>query len=265
MKRKIYFQDGRYSGHLGFPIRRILAFLIYNSPQYFLPSFKSIGLSVQEKKLKIDFKDGRHGGHLGFPIRTIIAIFYPQVTLMLPIKFQVNWSFGSWLEAKDRFARWLSWQLSRISDRYNFSYFLSTSHPDAFYQVSSQLAFLVQERKRKIDFQDGGHGGFLGFLIGINFSYFWSTSNPNTSYQVLSQWAQVCRRSRLLKQIVDAARWMTHNGPRTMEDGHWLITIAHRVYFVLRWANNHKYLDRQAWANSVDLNQINQQVVKWTW
>ena len=50
-------------------------FLIYHSPRCFLPSFKSIGLSVQEKKQKIDFQAGRHGGYLGFPIGTIIAIF----------------------------------------------------------------------------------------------------------------------------------------------------------------------------------------------
>ena len=31
-----------------------------------------------------------HGGHLGFPNGTILAIFDPQVTLMLPTKFQVN-------------------------------------------------------------------------------------------------------------------------------------------------------------------------------
>ena len=30
-------------------------------------SFKSIGLSVQEK-FNIDFEDGGHGSHLGFPI-----------------------------------------------------------------------------------------------------------------------------------------------------------------------------------------------------
>ena len=45
-------------------------FLIYKSPCCFLPSLKSISLSVQEKQ-KIDFQDGRHGGHLGFPIETI--------------------------------------------------------------------------------------------------------------------------------------------------------------------------------------------------
>ena len=46
-------------------------FFIYKSPRYFLPSFESIGLSVQ-KKGKIDFQDGRHPG---FPIGTILAIF----------------------------------------------------------------------------------------------------------------------------------------------------------------------------------------------
>ena len=64
---KIDFQD---AGNLGFPIERILAtfdqqvvhilptkfqfelILIYKLPGYFLPSFKSTGLSVQEKKGK---------------------------------------------------------------------------------------------------------------------------------------------------------------------------------------------------------------------
>ena len=34
-------------------------------PRYFLPSFESIGLSVQEKKFKIDFQDVGRGDHLG--------------------------------------------------------------------------------------------------------------------------------------------------------------------------------------------------------
>ena len=51
--------------------------------QCFLPSFKSIGRSNQEKKPKTDFKDGGHDGHLGFPIGTILAFFFNlQVTLM---------------------------------------------------------------------------------------------------------------------------------------------------------------------------------------
>ena len=50
---------------------------------------------------------------------------------MLPSKFEVNWPFGSEEEAKNRFSRWLPWRPSWISDRQDFSFFLSTSHPDA--------------------------------------------------------------------------------------------------------------------------------------
>ena len=106
----------------------------------FLASLESIGLSVQEKKRKIDFQDGGHGGHLGFQIGTILAIFDLQVTLMLPSNFGVNWPFGSGEEAKNRFSRWRPWRPAWISDRNDFSYFWSTSHPNASYQVSSQLA-----------------------------------------------------------------------------------------------------------------------------
>ena len=74
---------------------------------------------------------------LGFPTETILAIFDLQVNPMLPTKFQVNWPFGSGEEAKNRFSRW---RPSLIFNWYAFSYFLSTCHPDAYYQVSSQLA-----------------------------------------------------------------------------------------------------------------------------
>ena len=37
--------------------------------------FKSVGLSVQEKKRKIDFYDGDHDDHLGFSIGTVLDIF----------------------------------------------------------------------------------------------------------------------------------------------------------------------------------------------
>ena len=80
-----------------------------------------------------------YGGHLGFTIGTILAIFDLQVTLMLRASLE-SWPFGSGEEAKIRFSRWLPWWPSWISDRHDFSYFLSTNHPDASYQVSSQLA-----------------------------------------------------------------------------------------------------------------------------
>ena len=50
---------------------------------------------------------------------------------MLPPTFGVNLLLGLGEEAKNRFSRWLPWQPSWISDRHDFSYFLSTSHPDA--------------------------------------------------------------------------------------------------------------------------------------
>ena len=115
---------------LDFRSARFLLFLIYKSSGCFLASLKSTGLSVQEKKRKTDFQDGGHGGRLGFPIGTILAIFDLQVIRMLPSKFEVNWPFGSGEEAKNRFSRWRPWQPSWISDRHDFSYFLSTSHPD---------------------------------------------------------------------------------------------------------------------------------------
>ena len=75
----------------------------------------------------------------------IFAAFDLQVTLMLPSKFQVNCHFRSGKEGKNRFS-WQPWQLSWNSDQKDFSYFLSISHPDASYQVSSQLAFLFRRR-----------------------------------------------------------------------------------------------------------------------
>ena len=136
-RRKIDFQDGGHGGHLGFPIGTILAIFDLQDTRCFLASLESIGLSVQEKKRKIDFQDGGHGSHLGFLIGTILAIFDLQVNLMLPSKFRVKWPFSSGEEAKNRFSRWRpSW----ISDQHDFSYFCSTGHPDASYQVSSQLA-----------------------------------------------------------------------------------------------------------------------------
>ena len=83
----------------------VLLILIYKSARYFLSSFESMGLSIQEKKFKKDFQDDNCCGHLVFPIGTILAIFDPQVTSMILTKFQVNWPFGSGEEAKNRFSR----------------------------------------------------------------------------------------------------------------------------------------------------------------
>ena len=100
-----------------------------------------LAFRFRRRSEKKDFQDGHHSGHLGFPISRILAIFDLQVTLIFPTKFGVNWPFSAGNEVKNRFSRWRPWQPSWISDRNDFSYFWSTSHPDASYQVSSQLAF----------------------------------------------------------------------------------------------------------------------------
>ena len=59
---------------------------------------------------------------------------------MFPIKFQINWHFGSGKEAKNRFPRWRLRRPYWIFDQNNFI-LLYTSHPDTSYEVSSRLAF----------------------------------------------------------------------------------------------------------------------------
>ena len=93
-KFKIDFQDGGHGCHLGLLVKTIFTF-IYKSLWYFLPSFESVGFSVQEKKFKIDFQVGGRGGHLGFTNKTILGFFDLQVASMLPTKFQVIWLFHS--------------------------------------------------------------------------------------------------------------------------------------------------------------------------
>ena len=71
-------------------LNKMAKMALYRSPDY-KTSFESVGLSDQEK-FNIDFQDG---GHLGFPIRMILATFDLQVTFIFPMKFRVNWPFGS--------------------------------------------------------------------------------------------------------------------------------------------------------------------------
>ena len=85
---------------------------------------------------------------------------------MLPTKFQVNCRFDSGEEAKNRFSRWPLRRPSWISDRINFNYFF-------YLQVTPMLPIKFQVNwffglgeAKTIDFQDGGHGGHLGFPIG---------------------------------------------------------------------------------------------------
>ena len=101
-----------------------------------------LGLGEEAKKRFSSF-------YLGFPISMVLARFDLQVTLMLPTKFGVNWPFGSGEEVKNRFSSWRPWLPSWISDWNDFSDFRSISHPDAYYQVSSQFAFRARRRSKK--------------------------------------------------------------------------------------------------------------------
>ena len=141
-------QEKNRAAILDYRLGQFKLLLIYKSPRCFLPSFKSIRFSVQEKKRKTDLQDGHHGGHLGFPIGTILVIFDPQITPMLPTKFRINRSFGIDEEAKTRFSRWPpSW----ISGRNDFSYVLIYRSPQCFLSSFESIGLSVQE-KRKIDF-----------------------------------------------------------------------------------------------------------------
>ena len=47
-----------------------------------------------------------------------------------------------------------------------------TSHPQCFLESLESIGLSVQEEKQKIDFQDGCHGGQLGFPIGTILAIF---------------------------------------------------------------------------------------------
>ena len=125
----------------------------------------SNGLSVQEKKRKIDFQDGHHGGHFGFPIRMILAIFYLQVNLMLPTKFQVKWPFSSGEEAKNRFFKMAANAAILDFRSKQFYLFLIYTSPRCLLPSFKSTGLTVQEKKQKMDSQDGCHGAILDFRL----------------------------------------------------------------------------------------------------
>ena len=82
-----------------FRSKRFYLFLICKLPRYFLPSFESFGLLIQEKKRKIDFQDGGHGSHLGFPIGTILDILIYKLPQYVIASFE---SVGFSVQGKKR-------------------------------------------------------------------------------------------------------------------------------------------------------------------
>ena len=122
----------------------------------------------------------------------ILAIFYlHQSSRYFQSSFK---SVGLSGEVQNRFLRWQLWQPSCVSDQNDFSYFRSTSHPDAFYQVSSQLAFRF--RRSPIDFQDSKDEDQLGFAIRMISTSFYLqvTLMLPTKFESISLSVQVKKR-----------------------------------------------------------------------
>ena len=70
-------------------------------------------------------------------------------------------------------SRWWSWRPYWISNRNDFNHlFFINKSPRYFIPNFESVGFLVQEKKFKIDFQDGGHGDHLGFPIGTILAIF---------------------------------------------------------------------------------------------
>ena len=149
-------QDG---SHLGFPIRMILAIVDLQVTSILPMNFEPIALSVQDKKLKTDFQDGRHGCNLGFPIAMIWAIFYLQVAPIFPPSFE---SIGLSAEKKGKIDFQDGCHLG-IPIGTILAIFISTSHPDASYQFSNQLALWFRKISEKKSFKMAAMAATLDF------------------------------------------------------------------------------------------------------
>ena len=149
----------------------------------------SIGLSVQKKQKKKK-KISRWWPWQPSCIldQKYFSYFYQQVTLMHHTKFQVNWPFGSEEEAKNRLSRWLPLWPPWIPDQNHFIYFLIYKSSRCFLLSFKSIGPLVQKRKRKIDFQDGGHGCHLGFRIRTILAIFDLQVTPILSIKFRVNW-----------------------------------------------------------------------------
>ena len=165
-------------GHVGFPIRTILAFFDLQVSRCFLPSFKSIGLSVQEKKQKIDFEDGRYS----FSDCNDLANFdtgHPDASHQISseIAFRFRRKSEKQIFKMAAMATILDFRLNHLS------YFWSAVTPmlPTKFQVNWPFGSGEEEKNRFSRWRPSS------FFDWNNFSYFWSTSYPNTTHQVSSQ------------------------------------------------------------------------------
>ena len=152
-------QDG---SHLRFPIRMILASVDLQVTSILPMNFESIALSVQEKKLKQIFKMDAIASIWDFLSQRFGLFFiYKSPQCFLPsfesISLSVQKKKGK-IDFQD--GHHLGFPIGTI-----LAIFMSTSHPDQFPTNFQMNWHLVQENKRRNEFQDGRYGGHLGFPI----------------------------------------------------------------------------------------------------
>ena len=99
----MYFQDG---GHLGFPIRTILATFDLQVTSILPMKLSQLPFWFRIK-FKIDFQQGCKGRF------QIIMIFFLSISPVLPVKFRVNGPFCSG-EVQNTFSRWQLWCIKTI-------------------------------------------------------------------------------------------------------------------------------------------------------
>ena len=198
-KRQIDFQYSHRGGHLGFRIETVLAIFDLQVTPMLATKFQVNSPFGSGEEAKNRFSRWR-------PIGTILAIFHLQGVPMLPTELQINWPFGSGEEANIRFSRFpISTNLAMfdlqvttmlltkfqdnwpfgsrrpvwISDQNNLNYLFYLQvilmlHTK--FQVS--WPFSSGEETKQLAFQDGGHGGHLGFPIGTIIAKFDRQDTP---------------------------------------------------------------------------------------
>ena len=109
-----------------------------------------------------EFQNGRYSDHLGYRNGMVLAILNLYKAPMPPIKFRLNLTYGLG-DVVWRITRWPPWRPSWIPERNDFSNSESLCHCDASHQVLSESAFWFGRRCCLKNFQNGRHGGHLGY------------------------------------------------------------------------------------------------------
>ena len=143
------FQDGCPCRHFGYWNRT--SFSNSESQYHSNASQQVLAQSnmVWEEMSFEEFQDG----HLGYRNGTILAILNLYNTLMYPIKFLLNLTYGLGGDILWRISRWLPWQASWITEQNDFSNSESLFHCDASHQVLAQSYLWFGRRCRLKNFK----------------------------------------------------------------------------------------------------------------